>query len=277
MLGHVGEHEVRSPFAGVLQSYIAVDTERVTARQPIAWLRTDGPTPTEEDEMPATRPAPGSGHHRVGHGAARQGRHQRRPQPTRAWTRATSGSSSAPASASATSAGPRPGCRPRPAGRSAMAGARPGIDRRPGAGHHHPDRTARPRRPRCRTSSACVRRVRHQRRLLGVRVRPGRRPRPDRHGRRTGPRDRHRHARPHHRLGGPQHRRPLRRRLRRGGARGGRRRRPAARLGPRRRRQAERSCTPRSAATSRWTARRCSAGRADHGRLGRPSRWSTPA
>ena len=40
VLGHVGEHEVRSPFAGTLQSYIAVDTERVTARQPIAWLRT---------------------------------------------------------------------------------------------------------------------------------------------------------------------------------------------------------------------------------------------
>jgi len=40
VLGHVGEHEVRSPFAGVLQSYIAVETERVTARQPIAWLRT---------------------------------------------------------------------------------------------------------------------------------------------------------------------------------------------------------------------------------------------
>ncbi len=40
VLGHVGEHEVRSPFAGVLQSYIAVDTERVTPRQPIAWLRT---------------------------------------------------------------------------------------------------------------------------------------------------------------------------------------------------------------------------------------------
>jgi [acyl-carrier-protein] S-malonyltransferase len=42
ILGHVGEVEVRSPFAGVLQSYIAVDTERVTARQPIAWLRSDG-------------------------------------------------------------------------------------------------------------------------------------------------------------------------------------------------------------------------------------------
>ncbi len=41
VIGHVGEHEVRSPFAGVLQSYIAVDTERVTPRQPIAWLRAE--------------------------------------------------------------------------------------------------------------------------------------------------------------------------------------------------------------------------------------------
>jgi [acyl-carrier-protein] S-malonyltransferase len=41
LLGHVGEHEVRSPFRGVVQSFIAVDTERVTPRQPIAWLRTD--------------------------------------------------------------------------------------------------------------------------------------------------------------------------------------------------------------------------------------------
>ena len=40
VIGHVGEHEVRSPFEGVLQSFIAVDTERVTSRQPIAWLRT---------------------------------------------------------------------------------------------------------------------------------------------------------------------------------------------------------------------------------------------
>jgi [acyl-carrier-protein] S-malonyltransferase len=40
LLGQVGEHEVRSPFRGVLQSFIAVDTERVTPRQPIAWLRT---------------------------------------------------------------------------------------------------------------------------------------------------------------------------------------------------------------------------------------------
>ena len=41
VLGHVGEHEVRSPFRGALQSFIAVDTERVMPRQPIAWLRTD--------------------------------------------------------------------------------------------------------------------------------------------------------------------------------------------------------------------------------------------
>ena len=41
VIGNVGEVEVRSPFAGVLQSYIALDTERVAPRQPIAWLRSD--------------------------------------------------------------------------------------------------------------------------------------------------------------------------------------------------------------------------------------------
>ena len=40
VIGHIGETEVRSAFAGVLQSYIAVSGERVTHRQPIAWLRT---------------------------------------------------------------------------------------------------------------------------------------------------------------------------------------------------------------------------------------------
>lgn len=39
VLGTVADQEVRSPFAGILQSYIAIDTERVAARQPIAWLR----------------------------------------------------------------------------------------------------------------------------------------------------------------------------------------------------------------------------------------------
>jgi len=41
VVGHVGDVEVRSPFGGVLQSFIALDTERVTSRQPIAWLRTE--------------------------------------------------------------------------------------------------------------------------------------------------------------------------------------------------------------------------------------------
>ena len=40
VLGHIGDTEVRSAFAGVLQSYTAVSGERVTLRQPIAWLRT---------------------------------------------------------------------------------------------------------------------------------------------------------------------------------------------------------------------------------------------
>jgi [acyl-carrier-protein] S-malonyltransferase len=40
VIGHLGEVEVRSAFDGVLQSYIAVSGERVTPRQPIAWLRT---------------------------------------------------------------------------------------------------------------------------------------------------------------------------------------------------------------------------------------------
>ncbi|MEJ7719021.1 MAG: ACP S-malonyltransferase [Ilumatobacteraceae bacterium] len=41
LLGHVSGHEVRSPFAGLLQSFIAVDGERLAPRQPVAWLRTE--------------------------------------------------------------------------------------------------------------------------------------------------------------------------------------------------------------------------------------------
>ena len=41
ILGHVGDAEVRSPFAGKVESYIAVEGERVTPRQPIAWLRSN--------------------------------------------------------------------------------------------------------------------------------------------------------------------------------------------------------------------------------------------
>lgn len=41
VIGHVGDREVRTPFSGVIQNFIAVEGERVTAHQPIAWLRTN--------------------------------------------------------------------------------------------------------------------------------------------------------------------------------------------------------------------------------------------
>jgi [acyl-carrier-protein] S-malonyltransferase len=40
VIGTIGEVEVRSPFSGVIQNFIAVQGERVTTHQPIAWLRT---------------------------------------------------------------------------------------------------------------------------------------------------------------------------------------------------------------------------------------------
>jgi len=40
VLGHVGEDEVRSAFAGTVGGFVALDGERVTASQPIVWLRT---------------------------------------------------------------------------------------------------------------------------------------------------------------------------------------------------------------------------------------------
>lgn len=40
VIGKVGDHDVRSPFSGVVMGVLALDGERVTASQPIAWLRT---------------------------------------------------------------------------------------------------------------------------------------------------------------------------------------------------------------------------------------------
>ncbi len=40
LLGSVGDSEVRTPWAGVIMGFLAVGGERVTASQPIAWLRT---------------------------------------------------------------------------------------------------------------------------------------------------------------------------------------------------------------------------------------------
>jgi len=41
VIGTVGDEPVHSPFGGTLQSFIAMPTERVAPRQPIAWLRAD--------------------------------------------------------------------------------------------------------------------------------------------------------------------------------------------------------------------------------------------
>ncbi len=41
VLGEVSGEPVRSPFSGVVMDYLAVEGERVTVNQPIAWLRTD--------------------------------------------------------------------------------------------------------------------------------------------------------------------------------------------------------------------------------------------
>lgn len=41
LVGTVGEHDVRSPFSGKLQGLLAMQGERVTTSQPIAWLRVD--------------------------------------------------------------------------------------------------------------------------------------------------------------------------------------------------------------------------------------------
>ncbi|MDE0117833.1 MAG: ACP S-malonyltransferase [bacterium] len=40
LLGRVGDTEVHTPWGGVIMGYLAVEGERVTASQPIAWLRT---------------------------------------------------------------------------------------------------------------------------------------------------------------------------------------------------------------------------------------------
>jgi hypothetical protein len=42
VVGAVGNEDIRCPFDGELQAFIAVTGERLRPQQPIAWLRTDG-------------------------------------------------------------------------------------------------------------------------------------------------------------------------------------------------------------------------------------------
>ena len=39
LLGNVGNVEIHSPFSGELMGWIAIPEERLTASQPVAWLR----------------------------------------------------------------------------------------------------------------------------------------------------------------------------------------------------------------------------------------------
>jgi len=41
VVGHVGEHEVRSPFTGRVAGVLALAGERLTSSQPVAWLRVE--------------------------------------------------------------------------------------------------------------------------------------------------------------------------------------------------------------------------------------------
>ena len=189
-------------------------------------------------------------------------------------TPATSGSSSAPASASGASAAPPPAS---PSRRPSSAMERAGV-----AGGDidlvllctcTPDE-AMPATASVIQQALGVsrRRRRPQRRLLGLRLRPGRRRRLPPRGHATGAARRLRDDVPHRRLGRPLHRDPVRRRRRRGGDRGGAPGRAGSSAGtsvPTAR--CATSCTPTSAAPSRWTAGGVPPRRADHGRLGRAS------
>jgi hypothetical protein len=83
-----------------------------------------------------------------------------------------------------------------------------------------PDRVVPGSSPAWRASSGCAAARWTSRRLLGLHVRARRRSRPDRDGREQGPLHRHGHAHADHRLDGPQHGDPVRRRVGRRRARG---------------------------------------------------------
>ncbi len=194
VIGHVGDIEVRSPFGGVLQSFIARRHRARHARQPIAWLR------TEHDESGLNMPQVPTGIRGAvitGWGTALPDKvvtnddlerthgherrvdrraHRHRGTPRRRHHRRAVGRGRAP---SARRAGLEPG------DIDALVLATTTPDRAvPGtsATVQH-------------ALGSAMRRIRPQRRLFGVGVRAGQRPRADRDGRREGARDRHRHAR----------------------------------------------------------------------------------
>ena len=173
--------------------------------------------------------------------------------------------------------------------RARHVGRRPPRDRCAGAGHDDTRHAMGYGRHRAERARPALRRVRRQRGVLGFRLRASHRARHDRHGRPQGVADRHRLVVANHRLGGPQHRGVVRRRIGCRGARSRRRPWPAPRVGSRRRRLARSVAVGRG----RWVhphggQRGLPSRRAHHGRLGdqvdrtmpasRPttSRWWSP-
>ena len=149
VLGHVGDTEVRSAFAGVLQSYIAC-RRRAGHAPPTHRLAEDGLT---------CLPVPPSVRGAVitGWGTALPPKVLTNHDLEQMIDTCTTGSSSAPASTSATSAAPPSACRSRAAARRSTCRASTRRHRRARARHHHarPDR-ARQLAPPCSTSSACA-------------------------------------------------------------------------------------------------------------------------
>ena len=216
--------------------------------------------------------------HRLGHRPAAQGRHQRRPRrhdghQRRVDRRAHRHPGAPRRRHHRRPVGRRPGARrsrcpasTRPTSTcSILATTTPDQHR---AGHR--------RRP-CRTSSACAAAPSTSTPPAPASCTASSSPTASSPWAPRSPGHRHRHALPHHRLGRPQHRHPLRRRLRRRRARGGRRARASCSAGtstPTARPSA--SSTPRSAATSTWTARRSSAGPCASWSTRPRRRWRTP-
>jgi hypothetical protein len=60
VLGHVGEREVRLTVRRRTAELHRLDTERVTARQPIAWLRSTDGRAERKRQCQQSRPGPGA-------------------------------------------------------------------------------------------------------------------------------------------------------------------------------------------------------------------------
>jgi [acyl-carrier-protein] S-malonyltransferase len=54
LIGHIAGVELRTPFAGTMEGILVLDGERVTAGQPVAWLRAAEPATQDGSPLPVT-------------------------------------------------------------------------------------------------------------------------------------------------------------------------------------------------------------------------------